>query len=220
MIRKVAAERGAPLTVVPPYEGEFHLLRLPGGIVRQELVLEGEKVRIPLPGVYQRNNACLAARALALLAKREGFPLRKALAALEQAEWPARMQVVPERNLLIDGAHNPEGAEVLARSLREMYPGEKFHFIAGCFADKNASEVLRFLAPLALDFRWIAFDGAGRAVCPPEQLSALLKPYAPECPTECCSLEKALADLPRRERSVLTGSLHMCGEALEILQRG
>ena len=34
------------------------------------------------------------------------------------------------------------------------------------------------------------------------------------------SLEKALADLPRRERSVLTGSLHMCGEALEILQRG
>ncbi len=220
VIRKVAAERGAPMTVVPPYVGEFHLLRLPGGIVRQELLLEGEKVRIPLPGVYQRNNARLAARALALLAEMENFPLRKALAALEQAEWPARMQVVPERNLLIDGAHNPEGAEVLARSLREMYPGENFHFIAGCFADKNASEVLRFLAPLALDFRWIAFDGAGRAVCPPEQLSALLKPYAPECPTECCSLEKALADLPRRERSVLTGSLHMCGEALEILQRG
>ena len=220
VIRKTAAERGSPLTEVPACDADFRLVRCPDGKVYQELLLEGELVRISLPGAYQRNNARLAAAALARLSRDFGFPLKTALDALERAEWPARMQFVREKNLLIDGAHNPEGAEALARSLRELYPGEKFHFIAGCFADKNAAEVLRFLAPLARDFRFIEFDGAGRAVCSPERLSALLREAAPGCPAERSPLEQALAELPKENLTVLTGSLHMCGEALEILQRG
>lgn len=220
VIRKTAAERGSPLTEVPACDADFRLVRCPDGKVYQELLLEGELVRISLPGAYQRNNARLAAAALARLSRDFGFPLKTALDALERAEWPARMQFVREKNLLIDGAHNPEGAEALARSLRELHPGEKFHFIAGCFADKNAAEVLRFLAPLARDFRFIEFDGAGRAVCSPERLSALLREAAPGCPAERSPLEQALAELPKENLTVLTGSLHMCGEALEILQRG
>ncbi len=220
VIRKTAAERGSPLTEVPACDADFRLVRCPDGKVYQELLLEGELVRISLPGAYQRNNARLAAAALARLSRDFGFPLKTALDALERAEWPARMQFVREKKLLIDGAHNPEGAEALARSLRELYPGEKFHFIAGCFADKNAAEVLRFLAPLARDFRFIEFDGAGRAVCSPERLSALLREAAPGCPAERSPLEQALAELPKENLTVLTGSLHMCGEALEILQRG
>lgn len=220
VIRKTAAERGSPLTEVPACDADFRLVRCPDGKVYQELLLEGELVRISLPGAYQRNNARLAAAALARLSRDFGFPLKTALDALERAEWPARMQFVREKNLLIDGAHNPEGAEALARSLRELYPGETFHFIAGCFADKNAAEVLRFLAPLARDFRFIEFDGAGRAVCSPERLSALLREAAPGCPAERSPLEQALAELPKENLTVLTGSLHMCGEALEILQRG
>ena len=127
------------------------------------------------------------------------------------------MQFLPNKNLLIDGAHNPEGAEALSVSLRELYPGAKFHFISGCFADKNASEVLRFLAPLALDFSFIDFDGSGRAVCSPARLTELLKQYA-DCPSAPRTLEDALSSLPRPELTVLTGSLHMCGEALAILR--
>ena len=219
VIRETAAARNAPLTEVAPYSADFHIFRQPDGSPRQELTLEGERVRLPLPGVYQRNNAKVAAAALAVLARKYGFGLPAALHALEHAEWPARMQFIPSRNLLIDGAHNPEGAEALSISLRELCPDGKFHFIAGCFADKNAEEVLRFLAPLALDFQFIDFDGSGRAVCPPERLSGLLAHYAPDCPSECRSLESALADLPRPGLTVLTGSLHMCGEALAILQQ-
>ena len=216
VIRETASAHNAPLIEVTPYDADFRIFRQPDGSPRQELTLEGERVRLPLPGVYQRNNAKVAA---AVLARKYGFELPAALHALEQAEWPARMQFIPSRNLLIDGAHNPEGAEALSLSLRELCPNGKFHFIAGCFADKNAEEVLRFLAPLALDFQFIDFDGSGRAVCPPEQLSGLLAKYAPDCPSECCSLETAIAALPRPELTVLTGSLHMCGEALAILQR-
>lgn len=219
VIRETAAALNAPLIEVMPYDADFHIFRQPDGSPRQELTLEGERVRLPLPGVYQRNNAKVAAAALAVLARKYGFELPVALHALEQAEWPARMQFIPSRNLLIDGAHNPEGAEALSLSLRELSPNGKFHFIAGCFADKNAEEVLRFLAPLALDFQFINFDGSGRAVCPPEQLSGLLAKYAPDCPSECRSLESAIADLPRPGLTVLTGSLHMCGEALALLQQ-
>lgn len=219
VIRETAAAHNAPLIEVMPYDADFHIFRQPDGSPRQELTLEGERVLLPLPGVYQRNNAKVAAAALAVLARKYGFELPVALHALEQAEWPARMQFIPSRNLLIDGAHNPEGAEALSLSLRELSPNGKFHFIAGCFADKNAEEVLRFLAPLALDFQFIDFDGSGRAVCPPEQLSGLLAKYAPDCPSECRSLESAIADLPRPGLTVLTGSLHMCGEALALLQQ-
>ena len=52
------------------------------------------------------------------------------------------------------------------------------------------------------------------------ELRALEKYLAMEGTDTEQVMQKALADLPRRERSVLTGSLHMCGEALEILQRG
>lgn len=219
VIRRTAEERSAPLTEVSPYHSDFRICHLPDGSPRQELILEGETARLPLPGVYQRNNAKVAAAALAILSKKFGFDLHTALRALEHAEWPARMQFIPAKNLLIDGAHNPEGAEALSVSLRELYPGKKFHFIAGCFADKNAAEVLHFLAPLALNFRFIEFDGSGRAVCPSARLSELLRRNAPDCPSECCSLEEALAALPRPELTVLTGSLHMCGEALAILHR-
>ena len=217
VIRREAAEHRAPLTEVSAYGGSFRIFHLSDGSPRQELSLEGETVRIPLPGAYQRNNAKVASAALKILSEKFGFPLHTALSSLEHARWPARMQFLPDKNLLIDGAHNPEGAEALSASLRELYPGARFHFVSGCFADKNASEVLRFLAPLALDFSFIDFDGSGRAVCSPAHLTELLKQYA-DCPSASRTLEEALSSLPQPELAVLTGSLHMCGEALAILR--
>lgn len=217
VIRREAAEHRAPLTEVSAYGGSFRIFHLSDGSPRQELSLEGETVRIPLPGAYQRNNAKVASAALKILSEKFGFPLHTALSSLEHARWPARMQFLPNKNLLIDGAHNPEGAEALSVSLRELYPGARFHFVSGCFADKNASEVLRFLAPLALDFSFIDFDGSGRAVCSPAHLTELLKQYA-DCPSASRTLEEALSSLPQPELTVLTGSLHMCGEALAILR--
>ena len=171
-----------------------------------------------LPGSYQRNNASTAYHALKYLASKFGFDFKTALSGYAEAGWSARFQFVAEKNLLIDGAHNPEGVQALAQALKEFYPGRKFHFIAGCFADKNADEVVVAFAPLAAAVSFIAFDGAGRETCSPEQLGTLLEKYAPGTPWKEGTLSACLQTLPDREcMTVLCGSLHMCGEVLELL---
>ena len=54
--------------------------------------------------------------------------------------------------LLVDGAHNSNGVEVLRESLVALFPGEKFHFIMGVMADKDYETMIGELLPLAIDF--------------------------------------------------------------------
>ena len=133
---------------------------------------------------------------------------------MKTAVWPARFQVFPHENLLFDGAHNPECAGVLADALREIYPGEKFDFIYGSFADKDTELFLRQIAPLAASFHFVKVNSARRS-SPPEDLIRLLHSFAPEIPADTAELEYALTHRSNR-RTVLCGSLHLCGEALAL----
>ncbi len=220
VIRKKAEELDSPFYPVRPYDGPVKFLCRDDFTVTQSLELDGVPVNLNLAGAYQRNNAATAAMVVRILSGLFSFDRTMALSAFSNAVWPARFQFIPGKKMVMDGAHNPEGAEALAGALKEMFPGRKFHFIAGCFADKNAREVLRFFGPLALDFQFIAFDGSGRKVTSPTVLGNLL----PEIPGAAhswreVSLKDALASAPAAdgEWTVLSGSLHLCGEALSEL---
>ena len=215
VMEQKAAELKSALTKVLAYSGNFRIDRASRC---QELELEGTRFLLSLPGSYQRNNASTAFHALKYLSGKFGFDFATALSGYAETGWSARFQYVPEKNLLIDGAHNPEGMQALASALKEFYPGEKFHFLAGCFADKNADEVIAAFAPLAEDVAFIAFDGSGREICSPRQLGCLLEKYAPGTPWKEGTLPECLKQLPAEKgMTVLCGSLHMCGEALELI---
>ena len=174
----------------------------------------GGKLALRLPGRFQRANAALAVLVLENLAARFNFDLGLSLKALKYTVWPARFQVFPHENLLFDGAHNPECAQVLAEALREVYPGEKFDFIYGSFADKETDLFLKQLIPLAASFRFVKVESARKSRTP-DELCSLLKTLAPELPGSGTTLEQALNQtMPHRQ--VLCGSLHLCGEALAI----
>lgn len=67
--------------------------------------------------------------------------------------WKGRMEIINyDPFFMIDGAHNSHGVWALARSLQELYPNEKFHFIMGVMADKDYEEMIEALLPLAIDF--------------------------------------------------------------------
>lgn len=215
VIVKKAAELNAPLTEVSAYTGPYRINREK---LCQEITLDGQTVQLSLTGSYQRNNASTAFYGLKYLASKYGFDFMKALSGFAETRWSARFQYIPEKRLLIDGAHNPEGMQALASALREYFPGERFHFLAGCFADKNAEEVVAAFAPLARTVSFIAFDGSGREICSPAQLGGLLEKYTPGIFWNEAELAESLHKLPSTAgMSVLCGSLHMCGEALEIL---
>ena len=72
---------------------------------------------------------------------------------ISETFWKGRMEIVNEKPFfMIDGAHNSHGVSALAKSLKEFYPGEKFHFIMGVMADKDYEEMIEVLLPLAIDF--------------------------------------------------------------------
>lgn len=112
-------------------------------------------------GDYQIENASvatLAARALFAKWNRFGDMSQEQIEAILRAGisdtfWKGRMEIVNQTPFfMIDGAHNSNGVQALARSLQELYPNEKFHFIMGVMADKDYEEMIDALLPLAIDF--------------------------------------------------------------------
>lgn len=179
---------------------------------------DGTKLTTPLTGPHQRRNAALAHAVLKHLALRLGFRLDTALEGFPLVRWDARFQLFPGRKLVLDGAHNPEGLQALADALREVFPGRKFHFLFGAFCDKDTAAGLSALAPLALSFRFIHMDTA-RASMSADGLRAQLDSILRGIPSGGTSLKDALETPPSDGGwRVLCGSLHLCGEALAILQ--
>ena len=69
---------------------------------------------------------------------------------LEQVEWPARLELLSLANgsrVLLDAAHNPEGARELRTYLARWHP-ERPLLVVGIMRDKDADAILRELLPV------------------------------------------------------------------------
>jgi dihydrofolate synthase/folylpolyglutamate synthase len=144
---------------------------------------------LALAGAHQRRNAALARRALARL----GVAADAIAAGFARVRWPGRLeQLSPE--VLVDAAHNEEGAHALAAAL----PAGAWTLIVGVVADKDARAIL---APLvARATRVIATAPPSPRALPPAQLQRLV-PGAEVAP----DLAAALA-LAAGERVLVAGS--------------
>ena len=153
VLRAKAEEMGAPY-----WRAEEHVSvrRTKEGPGWQTLEIEtgaGEwgPVRLPLAGDYQMENCATAVCALEWLREREGFPVtREAMkAGLEGVRWPGRCQLISEDPpTLIDVAHNPDGADALARHLKRAKKGKKVALVCGMLGDKDALGFFRKMRPV------------------------------------------------------------------------
>jgi len=151
VFERVSKERGARLRKV-----DF------SRITKQELSLEHIKfdyepygiVTLPLVGAYQSKNAALAITALEML-RDKGYKIsdENIIAGLRCVKWPGRFEVLGrEPVFILDGAHNPQGTEATADSLRRHFGGRKIIFIVGVMADKDVGSMVRHIIPLAEAF--------------------------------------------------------------------
>ena len=144
---------------------------------------------------------------------------RTVAAALRQVRLAGRFQIVPGPvEWILDIAHNPPAAEVLARQLAERPCQGRTLAVVGILGDKDAPAIARALAP-ALD-RWFLCTLEGpRGVCAAE-LARRLEPVvrdpvlAASVPAGC---EAARAAARAGDRVVVCGSVHTVGPALEWL---
>ncbi|MFC2072203.1 bifunctional folylpolyglutamate synthase/dihydrofolate synthase [Chloroflexota bacterium] len=108
------------------------------------------QLSIPLLGQHQLENAATSVAALEILTEK-GFHISKDSMAngLAQVEWPGRLQVLNRRPLLVvDGAHNPDSARKLKKSLGQYFDFDRAILIIGVSADKDIAGIVSELLPL------------------------------------------------------------------------
>nr|WP_231571220.1 folylpolyglutamate synthase/dihydrofolate synthase family protein [Paenibacillus sp. VKM B-2647] len=153
VVERVAAGKKASLYVLGR---QFRFTAGPSQLDDQSLDFEGPfrvipDVRIALNGAHQLKNAAAALMTLEVLRQYYALIVEDddLYAGFRAARWPGRLELVSqEPRILLDGAHNPEGAETLAAALRSTYRYDKLHFMMGMLASKNHTGYLRHILPL------------------------------------------------------------------------
>ena len=107
---------------------------------------------LPPPGLAGAHQTGNAAAALAtLISLRDRLPVSAAAirAGLARAELPGRFQSISGPvEWILDVAHNPRGAAILAANLRERPRAGQTRAVIGLLADKDADGVIRALTDL------------------------------------------------------------------------
>jgi dihydrofolate synthase/folylpolyglutamate synthase len=177
-------------------------------------------VTLGLSGAHQVNNALVAVSVLEVLAGAGlNIPAEAVRQGFAAVVWPGRLQHIrleDGRGLLIDAAHNPEGARALAAFLAERPPRP---LVFGTMRDKNAEAILEMLLPR------VSAIVTTRAVTPraadPGSLANIARRVAPPpFPVRCeDSVADALAAAWSLNRDiVVAGSVFLLGDVLKALK--
>ena len=98
---------------------------------------------LALKGTYQQENLSLALAAIKLVYPK--IPEEIILKGLHNVKHPCRFEYLADKNILIDAAHNPNGAAALRDSLDLYFPDKKRRFIFGCLKTKNYEKMMDIL---------------------------------------------------------------------------
>jgi len=148
---------GALLTIVTPFENTENL---------------------SLKGIYQQENLSLALSVIRMIFPEISYEVIEK--GLQEVKHPCRFQYIKEKNLIIDGAHNPNGISALKQSLDLYFPNQKRRFIFGCLNNKDYEKMVNslfengdivyfyhFKHPNSCDFKSL------QAVCPVDSCELL-----------------------------------------------
>jgi dihydrofolate synthase/folylpolyglutamate synthase len=134
------------------YGRDFEVLNVEPDVAGQRfsvktLTSEYRDLFLPLHGEYQAENAALAISAVEAFFGANNRLFDDVLrVAIADSTSPGRLQVVSRKPLtILDAAHNPGGAEVLARAMKNSFGSPETVAVVSILADKDASALLRSL---------------------------------------------------------------------------
>jgi len=200
---------------------EFKARRRPGGAARyQGLKWDWPSLELSLPGVHQVRNAALALAVLEVLEEGGDFYIDSGAVelGLSAVHWPARLEILGRRPLiLLDGAHNPQGAESLRDALRNCFTYQKLHLVMGIMEDKDIAGIFRRLLPLAetVIFTQPRYSRAAKA----DRLRQLAMPFTGNhyvIPDVAEAIQQAGRFAGPDDLICITGSLYFAGEVKEL----
>jgi dihydrofolate synthase / folylpolyglutamate synthase len=180
-------------------------------------------LRLQMLGAHQIVNASLAVAACMELCKQGVVISEGALRdGLARTRWAGRLEVL-ERDplLLLDGAHNPEGAQVLGQAIAELLPHQRIVLVIGILGDKAIPEVLAPVVPRATHVI-VTRPNIPRAAVN-DTVASVIRDIVPNVPVETADTVRAALQLAKQRRAekadciLVTGSLYTISEARAIL---
>ncbi|HMQ27238.1 MAG TPA: Mur ligase family protein [Acidimicrobiales bacterium] len=175
-----------------------------------------DQVFVPAHGAHQGDNAAMA------VAAAEAFVGRPAAAdvvdeAFAGLELPGRFEIVGHGPLVVlDGAHNPDGARTLRSTLEEGFsPAGRRHVVVGLLGGRDPQAMLEELGVTERDDFVLVAPASPRAV-PAAELAAVARDlglHARTAPSVEQALESVLAVAGPEDVVVVAGSLYVVGPA-------
>ncbi len=223
VIVQTAAQQNAPLINVPETMC-WQLVRVTPDHQRIELRPKKYARRylytLPLLGPHQRANLATALAAIhELRAQGWRIPASAIRQGIAQVEWHARFEILArEPYIVTDGAHNRASAHELVRTLDEVFPNAKVHFIFGASTDKDIAGMLVELAPRAASLTFTQSHHARAAT--PQALVEIARPLnirATIAPSVAAALQVVREKISPNEVICVTGSLFIAADARQLV---
>lgn len=221
VIRKTANERNNKLFIANT-----------NSVIKKSSSLDGSKfdfrsdklnmndLKIPFIGDHQLKNAATALYTVKAL-KELGYNISENAIkeGFSTAFFPARLELFKRSPIiLLDGAHNPGGAEALSKAIKDNLSDKRKIGIVGMLADKDINTALSMLIPLFDEI--ITVSPHNPRAMSSEKLAETVSKY---CKNVTAlndykeAFEKALNDADSSSAIVVFGSLYLAGDMRKII---
>lgn len=214
VIEEIAVQHNAPIwrfgrEIELLDDGQSYSVRTPLGTFG--------RLRPGIPGVKQPHNMALAVAAMdAAGAVRDGGAIAKGAA---KAVIPGRFErrFIAGKEVILDGAHNPDAARVLHDNLEQHLRGGKVTLVTGMV---SGHDPIHFYEPLAnlIEAAYVVPVNFHRAL-PVETLANTLRGLMSDV-NGCKNIQAGLQSALKGDHPVLvTGSFYLVGEVGAVLSR-
>lgn len=217
-LRQIAQEQNAPLIVVGEdwsFTGQGQEVNVcdPAG--------HTTTYHLNLLGAHQYENSTVAAAALRMV--QAYFPTLTETAIAQgfaSAQWPGRLQIIYPGDahtppILLDCAHNPGAAAILAHALTHAFTYQRLWLILGVTQDKDVTTLLKLLLPLAQQTIFTAAPHP-RAT-PPDELARLAAQLGYDSQVEpdiVAAIQQVVAAANPTDLLCIAGSIFLVGDLL------
>jgi dihydrofolate synthase/folylpolyglutamate synthase len=212
-VAAVARERGATLMA---RGGPWDAIVQQGRLHYRD---EQGELDLPLPRLAGRHQGMNAGLAVAMLRHQQALnvPVSALGAAMGWADWPARLQrlapgpLVGEREVWLDGGHNPSAARQIASWARHAFPVRPLHMIFASLATKDPGGMLQPFRNIAHQVHMVPIPGHS-CYSPEDLMQIAMDLQMGALPHE--NMEDALAEIPIEAPVLVFGSLYLAGTVL------
>lgn len=214
-----AAELGAPFEDVSGREVRIEEKSIEG----TKFFISGRGIcRVKMAGDHQVRNAVTAVAAVDVVNRETDFKIGAdaIIKGLASAVQPGRMEIAGKGTsvIVLDGAHNPEGAEALRKACSSLFSGKRILTVAAVMKDKDIEGILEAFAGFTDKFIFTA-TGDLRSE-KPEVLASKAAALGAESTTADAppgAVNKAL-EAEAFDVIIFAGSLYLIGEVRRILR--